>query len=93
MPEHEIAAAEQMLAAIPEYAWLVQSGKQFYTAAEVSAALGIGVGAVRALCERGDIAGAVLYGTQIGWRLPRSGLLLYLARLQQRGADDAAAQR
>ena len=85
MPE-DSAAAEQLLAAIPEYAWLVQSGKQWWTVAEVSEALGIGLGAVRALAERGDIAGAVLYGQQIGWRLPRSGLVLYLARLQQRGA-------
>jgi hypothetical protein len=93
VPEQDIAAAERLLAAIPEYAWLVQSGKQFYTVSEVSAALDIGVGAVRALAERGDIAGAVLYGTQIGWRLPRSGLMLYLARLQQRGTDGAAAER
>jgi hypothetical protein len=33
----------------------------------------------RRWCEDGLINGAAFYGEKLGWRMPRSGLLLYLA--------------
>lgn len=81
----ELRAAEQTLRAIPEYAWLAESGQQWYTVAEVAEAMSIGKDVIRRWCERGLIANAVMYGQQIGWRLPRSGLLLFFATIVRGG--------
>ena len=81
----ELRAAEQTLRAIPEYAWLADSGQQWYTVAEVAEAVSIGKDVIRRWCERGLIANAVMYGQQIGWRLPRSGLLLFFAEIVRSG--------
>jgi hypothetical protein len=88
----DVSAAERLLAGIPEFAWLTGSKQQWWTVDEVSDKLGIGPAAVRSLIEHGDIAGAVLYGTRIGWRLPRSGLLVYLARLRREAQGRQASQ-
>lgn len=86
----EVRAAEQQLQAIPEYDWIARSGQQWFTVSEVATAMAVGKEAVRGWCERGLIAGAVMYGQQIGWRMPRSGLLLYLADLVRSGGRGRA---
>lgn len=86
MPEADaVREAERILQATPEYDWLARSGQQWYTVAEVATAVAVSKALVRAWCERGQIAGAVLYGQQIGWRLPRSGLLLFFAEIVRGG--------
>lgn len=92
MPDGEnadVQEAERWLGAIPEYDWLTTSGQQWHTAAEVSEHIAVAKDAIRRWCERGQIAGAVLYGQQIGWRMPRSGLLLHFARMARGGAGRA----
>lgn len=91
MADQNLQDAEKVLGQIPEYSWLVQSGQQWWTVAEVSEHLNVGRDVIRRWAEQGSIAGAVLYGVQLGWRLPRSGLILHLARLVRGGsAKDSA---
>lgn len=86
MPEtDEVREAERILQTTPEYDWLARSGQQWYTVAEVATAMAVSKNMVRSWCERGQIAGAVIYGQQIGWRLPRSGLLLFFAEIVRGG--------
>ncbi len=80
--DDEIREGEQVLAQFPEYRWLTSSGLQWWTVSEVADHLGVGKDVVRGWCERQEIPGAVLYGQQIGWRMPRSGLIVYCARKQ-----------
>ncbi len=84
MSEVDVNAAEPILARLPEYAWLTSSSKPWWTVAEVAENLVIGASAVRNWCEQGLIPGAVLHSRQLGWRMPRSGLMQYLAEAQQR---------
>jgi len=86
MTDGDVQRALSTLRPIPEYAWLVDSEQPWYSVSEVSERTGIGEGGVRGWCERGLIPGAVLYGRQQGWRMPRSGLLLYFASLQRGGS-------
>ncbi len=83
MADDETREALEILQAIPEYAWLVDSERPWFTVAEVSERTGVGEGGVRAWCERGLIPGAVQFGHKIGWRIPRSGLLSYFASLHK----------
>jgi hypothetical protein len=76
--------AERILAQLPEYAWLTKNAKLWWRVAEVAEHLEIGESAVRSWCERGLIPGAVLHTRQLGWRIPRSGLVQYLAEAQTR---------
>ncbi|MBA3822412.1 MAG: hypothetical protein H0X24_00750 [Ktedonobacterales bacterium] len=82
----EISEAEQYLRGYPEFDWLTKSGQQWFKTQEVSDGLGIGEAAVRAICDRQEIDGAINYGKPIGWRMPRAGLFMYLATLKRRGA-------
>jgi hypothetical protein len=62
-----------------EDTWVL-SGQQWYTTGEVAQHLGLSEGGVRNLAERGVIPGAILHDAKrIGWRLPRQGLIAYLA--------------
>lgn len=62
-----------------EDAWVL-SGQQWYTTGEVADHLGLSEGGVRSLADRGAIPGAILHDAKrIGWRLPRSGLIAYVA--------------
>lgn len=70
----------------PEDAWVL-SGQQWYTAIEVAEHLGFSDEYVRRLAEGGRIPGAILHDARrIGWRLPRSGLIAYLAE-QRRNTE------
>lgn len=84
MPTYNVDEAERVLAKLPEYAWLTNTQKAWWTVAEVAENLAIGASAVRNWCEQGLIPGAVLHSRQLGWRMPRSGLLQYLAEAQNR---------
>lgn len=76
MTPQELAAAEARLAARPEYAWLLQDGNWF-NLSEVAAGMGISRDTVRNMCEAGTIPGAIRYEGQVGWRMPKSGLIEY----------------
>ncbi len=84
MPTISLAEAEGILAQLPEFAWLTGNQKSWWTVAEVAENLGIGPSAVRGWAEQGLIPGAVLYSKQLGWRIPRSGLVQYLGEAQKR---------
>lgn len=78
--------ATEILRQRPEFDWLVNSGKQWYSIEEVKGdKTGLGDAALRAICSRGEIDGADNYGPGIGWRMPRSGLIFYFARRQAKG--------
>jgi hypothetical protein len=83
--DEEISQAEAYLRSYPEFDWLTKNGQQWFRTQEVSDGLGIGEAAVRAICDRGEIDGAINYGKPIGWRMPRTGLIMYLAGLKRRG--------
>jgi hypothetical protein len=84
VPVQDLKEAERILSQVPEYAWLITSQKPWWTVAEVSEQLGIGESVVRSWCDRGLIPGAVLHSRQTGWRMPRSGLIQYLAEAYHR---------
>jgi hypothetical protein len=92
--DEELREAERVLAAYPEYRWLMGAdgvSKQWWSVADVAAQLDLTADVVRAWCQRGEIPGAVLYEKQVGWRMPRSGLVVYFAKLQGwNGASQSA---
>ena len=76
---------------IPEDAWVL-SGQQWYATSEAAKYLGVSADVIRAAADRGAIPGAILHEARVGWRLPRSGLIHYLAdqrrkTLERRGQD------
>jgi len=82
MPEpttEEVERAEALLAGIPELASIVRDPRPFWKASEVAAMLGVTDHIVRAWCDSGQIRGAIKYDVNVGWRIPRSGLLVFLA--------------
>ncbi len=83
MTPEELAAAEAMLRERPEYAWVFASGLQWFTTSDISRGTGLAVNTVRKRCEQGEVPGAAWYGSDIGWRVPRSGLVEWLSRTQQ----------
>jgi hypothetical protein len=85
MPEptsDEVARAEAMLSRVPEFAPLVGDGRPFWKTGEVAGLLGVTDHIVRGWCESGQIRGATKYDQNVGWRIPRSGLLVFLATRQ-----------
>jgi hypothetical protein len=74
-----IAAAEAMLRTIPEYDWLTKSNKLFWRSSEIAEIFGIDSRTVIEWCTSGLIEGATGFGEKLGWRMPRSGLLLFFA--------------
>lgn len=77
----------------PEDAWLF-SGQKWYRTAEVAEEMAISEDTVNRLAEAGHIPGAVLHGElgsgsrrRTGWRLPRSGLIVYMARRRREQAQ------
>lgn len=74
-----IAEAEAILRPIPEYDWLVRAGKQFWKGSEIAEVFGIDSRKVAEWCAAGLIVGATEFGEKLGWRIPRSGLLLFFA--------------
>lgn len=88
--ESEWKAAEALLDAIPEYHWLTRSDAPIWRVQQVAGPLGVTEHIVRNWCEGGLIRGAIKYdASQVGWRIPRSGLLVFLAARMQGGAQSA----
>lgn len=85
----EVQAAQLELATIPEYDWLTQSDEPWFTVAQVAPHMGVSKETVRGWCENGHIKHATLYQQQVGWRMPRSGLLLFFARRVREGQQSA----
>lgn len=81
MTPEELKAAESALAQRPEYGWLISTGAQWFNASEVSRGAGVSRNTVRDWCEGGKIPGALFYGPELGWRIPRSGLVEFFYEL------------
>lgn len=81
MTPEQIAEAEARLAQRPEFRWLAEApDTAWFNVTEAARHIGIAASTMRKLCERGDMPGSIYYGPDIGWRIPRSGLVEYLAR-------------
>ena len=79
-----IAGAETMLRRIPEYDWLTKSNKLFWRSSEIAEIFGIDSRTVIEWCTNGQIRGATGFGDRLGWRMPRSGLLIFFAERVRR---------
>lgn len=73
----------------PEDAWLF-TGQKWYRSSEVAEQLALSEDTVNRLADAGLIPGAILHGElgtgsrrRAGWRLPRSGLIVYMARIRR----------
>ena len=78
----------------PQNDWVL-GGQQWYTVSEAARHLGISDEGMRKLVEAGQVPGSLMHGVKrIGWRLPREGLVAYLAeahrRVEQRRRDSTA---
>lgn len=91
MTPEQLAAAEELLARRPEFAWLTGRPAQWYTASQVAEGIGVSPITVRRICERGEIPGATYYGPSVGWRLPRSGVIEWVSRALERGHGAASS--
>jgi len=87
MTPEEQQKAEQQLSQRPEFAWLISSGKQWFNITDVANGSGLSRNTVRDFCERGRMPGAVFYGLEIGWRIPRSGLIEFFIRTSGDSSD------
>ncbi len=90
MTPEEMQAAEAELRARPEYDWLFTSGLQWFSTTDVSRGTGLATPTIRKRCEQGEIPGAAWYGADIGWRMPRSGLIEWFYRSLHGGAQETA---
>jgi len=88
----EVNAARIALDKIPEYHWLTQ-GPEFFRTSDIYKRLGVNVKVVINWCEHGTRTmlplrryGATPFGDQLGWRIPRSALLVFFYRVIT-GAD------
>ena len=75
MTEHE---AEQTLRSVPGYDWLVNDGRLFWTPQDLAPFLGVTPQTIKNWTDAGLIPGALNFGSA-GVRLPRGGLMIYLA--------------
>jgi hypothetical protein len=82
----QLEEAEEYLRGLdlPEDDWIVKQGQQFYALGQAADNLfGLSVDAVRKRAEDGDIPGAIQLDER-HWRLPRSGLIYYIAQQRRR---------
>lgn len=80
--------SESMLKARPEFAWVLAPGDGWFNVSEIARGLGVSRKIVTDWCRDGAIPGVVYYGEDVGYRVPRSGLIEFLAarlRGQQAG--------
>lgn len=89
MTPEELERFEKSLSIRPEYNWLTQNPSPWRNMSEVATGMGVSRQTIKSWCERGQIPGAIDYGQDIGWRMPRSGLIEFIANLQ-RGASGQA---
>lgn len=71
---------ERRLQAQPEYAWLFKPSDGWYNVAETARGLGVSRTKVTEWCKEKVIPGVIYYGEDVGYRLPRSGLIEFLAQ-------------
>jgi Helix-turn-helix domain len=90
MTPEELQAAERFLSQRPEFAWLISSGKQWFNITDVANGSGVSRNTVRDWCQSAKLPGAVYYGPEIGWRIPRSGLIEYFSRTMRGPGDQQA---
>lgn len=82
--------AEEYLRAcrVPEDAWILESQQSFFKMHQVAGRLfGMEETAIRALLRSGQIPGAVMPTKYVGWSLPRSGLIYYMAQVRRAEAE------
>jgi Helix-turn-helix domain len=71
----------------PEDRWVL-SGQQWYATGEAAEKLGVSDETLRKFAAGGAIPGAIQHDTRrVGWRLPRSGLIAYIAGQRRRTAE------
>jgi hypothetical protein len=70
---------ERAVAARPEYAW-VFAGDGWFNVAEIARGLGVSRKIVTDWCRDSAFPGALYYGDNVGYRIPRSGLIEFLAK-------------
>lgn len=69
---------------VPEDGWVLNSGQLFYRVSEVEGKLfGLNGDAIRTLASSGQVPNAVQPSQQVGWRLPRSGIIFYIAQVRR----------
>ena len=88
--EYEAALAYMRERDFPADRWIMQSGQEYYRIAEVTGPLHLSDDAVRSLASRGELPGSILHGQQVGWRIARAGIVIYLARQHQEAERRAA---
>lgn len=65
--------------------WLINSKVLWYSLGEVEKETGIGRESIRKWCLDGEFPEAINYDPpQIGWRIPKTDLVIYYARLEQK---------
>lgn len=79
MKPEEFPAAQQFVCARPEYAWVCAHPDDFFTISDIARYTHLSRESVRGLVEGKAFPGAIRYSENIGWRIPRSGLVEYYA--------------
>lgn len=75
---------------LPEDDWIIKHGQQYFSIGEVVDKLfGLEVNGIRKRAEDGAIPGAIQLDER-HWRLPRSGLIYYIAEQRKRQAQTNA---
>jgi hypothetical protein len=79
----DLAEAERYLRSVgwDEDRWILDEGSQWLRVGELEGRLfGLAANSVSKLAQTGQFPGAVLPSQQAGWRIPRSGVIYYIAQ-------------
>lgn len=88
LSDDEYAQAVAILLETREFEWLTNSDKKWYSLGEVSDNTGVSRDSIRKWCEAGDFPGAINYQPiQVGWRIPKSNLVVFFARALRRKSE------
>ena len=86
--DDELTEALTILQGIREFDWLTKSDQLWYSITDVSHASGVGKDSVRKWCENGEFPDAMNYQpVQIGWRIPRSNLMVFFAAMRRKNTE------
>lgn len=70
--------ADQILRSVPGYSWLLNDGRLFWSPTDLEPFIGFNANTIRRWVDAGLIPGALDFGSS-GIRIPRGGLMVYLA--------------
>jgi predicted DNA-binding transcriptional regulator AlpA len=80
MTPDERMQAQEFVCSRPEYSWVCMHPDDFFTISDIARYTGLSRESVRGLIESATFPGAIRYSENIGWRVPRSGLVEYYAK-------------